>query len=153
MSDKLRTIGLDFVFNGKNGITGIDEVSRALRDEAQTVKELSKVLGDNGTVTARNQQTKKEFMRDIRRSITQSEAAKRKTENLTRAYKHQAAIVNKTADEQEVLNAVYKLGAHATEKQQMETAQLVNAYQRVRKETTKTQKGFRNLRGVSQNLG
>ncbi|MCP4488301.1 MAG: hypothetical protein GY820_13420, partial [Gammaproteobacteria bacterium] len=35
----------------------------------------------------------------------------------------------------------------------METAQLVNSYQRVRKETTKTQRGFRNLRGVSQNLG
>ncbi|MCP4984693.1 MAG: hypothetical protein GY928_01130 [Colwellia sp.] len=153
MNDVLRSTTVQLEFQGQDGITGIRQFTRALTDADETVEELSKEMGSNTVVTAKNIKTKKELTADARRFVTQSERTKRKLRELNRLYAHQAAAVNKTADEQEVLNAVYKLGANATQKQQMETAQLVNAYQKVRKETTKTQRGFRNLRGVSQNLG
>lgn len=153
MPEILRSTTFQLEFKGQDGITGIRQFTRAVSDADEIVEELSKTLGDNTEVTFKNVQSKKELVADGRRLVAQIERTKGKVSELTRMYEHQSKAVNRTADEQEVLNAVYKLGAHATEKQKQEVTKLVQNYQQVRKETTKTQGSFRNLRGVSQNLG
>lgn len=153
MSTELRTVTMNLEFKSSTGLSGIQQITRALSDSDETIDELNRTMGEHITVTKETRQSEKQLTADARRLVTQMERNKRKVADLTRLYAHQSSVVNRTADEQEVLNAVYKLGANATAKQQQETAQMVNTYQRLRKETTKTQGSFRNLRGVSQNLG
>lgn len=153
MTDVLRSTTFQLEFKGQDGITGVRQFTRAVTDADEVIEELSKTLGDNTEVTFKNVQSKKELTADGRRLVSQMERTKSKMRELTRLYDHQSRAVNKTADEQEVLNAVYKLGAHATQKQKDEVARLVQTYQKVRTATDKTQGSFRNLRGVSQNLG
>jgi chromosome segregation ATPase len=153
MSSELRSTTFQLEFKGQDGITGIRQFTRAVSDADQIVDELSKSLGDNTKVTYKNVRSKKELLADARRLVSQIEKTKSKVSELTRMYAHQSLAVNKTADEQEVLNAVYRLGAHATNAQKDEVTKLVTNYQKLRQSTSKTQKSFRNLRGMSQNLG
>ena len=153
MTDVLRSTTFQLEFKWQDGIAGIRQFTRAVSDVDETVDELSKTLGDNTEVTVKNIKSKEELTADGRRLVSQMERTKTKMRELTRFYESQSKAVNRTADEQEVLNAVYKLGAHATEKQKNEVSKLVQSYQEIRKSTDKTQTGFRNLRGVSQNLG
>ena len=62
-------------------------------------------------------------------------------------------MIGKTAQEQEVLNAGYRLGANATEAQKQQVTQLVQNYQTLRDGSNQTEGSFRNLRGISQQLG
>lgn len=153
MSNVLRSTTFQLEFKGQDGITGIRQFTKAVTNADEVVDELSKTLGENTEVTVKNVKSKKELVSDGRRLVSQIERTKGKVAELTRQYEHQSKAVNRTADEQEVLNAIYKLGAHATQKQKDEVSKLVTNYQKVRAETTKVQGGFRNLRGVSQNLG
>ena len=153
MSEVLRSTTIQLEFQGQDGITGIRQFTRAITDADEVVDELSKSMGDNTKVTVKNVKSKRELTADARRMVSQMERNKRKMRELTRLYEHQSKAVNKTANEQEVLNAVYKLGANATQKQKDEITKIVQNYQKLRVETSKNTKGFRNLRGVSQNLG
>lgn len=153
MSDVLRSTTFQLEFKGQDGITGVRQFTKAISDADETVEELSRVLGDNTVVTAKNIKTKKELVADGRRVVSQMERTKSKVRELTRFYNNQSQAVNRTTDEQEVLNAVYKLGANATDIQKNKIKELVQNYQKVRTETTKTSGSFRNLRGVTQNLG
>lgn len=150
---ELRSTTFQLEFKGQDGITGIRQFTRAVTDADKTVEELSQALGDNVEVTAKNIKSKKELTSDARRLAAQMERNNAKIKEMTRLYDHQSKAVNKTANEQEVLNAVYRLGANATEAQKKQVEAMVLEYQKVREATDKTQTGFRNLRGVSQNLG
>tara|TARA_R110002049_G_scaffold81910_3_gene208310 strand:+ start:3838 stop:6774 length:2937 start_codon:yes stop_codon:yes gene_type:complete len=88
-----------------------------------------------------------------RRTALSARQSEKAFAQLSREYTHLASRTGKTADEQEVLNAQYRLGASATKAQKDQAAALVTAYQAQRKAATKTQGSMRGLRGQAQNLG
>lgn len=153
MSDVLRSTTFQLEFKGQDGITGIKQFTRAVTDADKTVEELSATLGENVSVTYKTVQSSQELTAEARALVAQMERSAAKTKELTALYEHQAAMLGKTAHEQEVLNAVYKLGANATEEQKRKVTQLVQDYQLLRDGSDATGGSFRNLRGVSQQLG
>lgn len=153
MSDVLRSTTFQLEFNGQDGITGIKQFTRAVTDADKTVEELSATLGENVSVTYKTVQSSQELTAEARALVAQMERSAAKTKELTSLYEHQAAMLGKTAQEQEVLNAVYKLGANATEEQKQQVTQLVQNYQQLRDGANGTQGSFRDLRGISQQLG
>lgn len=153
MSDVLRSTTFQLEFKGQDGITGIKQFTRAVSDADKTVEELSATLGDNVEVTYKNVQSKQELTAEARALVSQMERTNARVKEMTSLYQHQASMIGKTAQEQEVLNAVYKLGANATQEQKQQVTQLVQNYQLLRDGSNQTEGSFRNLRGVSQQLG
>ncbi|UNY40102.1 tape measure protein [Aeromonas phage vB_AveS_KLEA5] len=153
MSDVLRSTTFQLEFKGQDGITGIKQFTRAVSDADKTVEELSATLGDNVEVTYKNVQSKQELTAEARALVSQMERTNARVKEMTSLYQHQASMIGKTAQEQEVLNAVYKLGASATQEQKQQVTQLVQNYQTLRDGSNQTEGSFRNLRGVSQQLG
>lgn len=153
MSDVLRSTTFQLEFKGQDGITGIKQFTRAVSDADKTVEELSATLGDNVEVTYKNVQSKQELTAEARALVSQMERTNARVKEMTSLYQHQASMIGKTAQEQEVLNAVYKLGANATQEQKQQVTQLVQNYQLLRDGANGTGGSFRNLRGVSQQLG
>lgn len=72
---------------------------------------------------------------------------------LNEQYFRQAMLLTKTANEQEILNAVQRLGANANQAQKDQVFTLVQNYQRLRDAADKTTGSFRGVRGMSQQLG
>ena len=153
MSDVLRSTTFQLEFQGQDGVTGIKQFTRAVSDADKTVDELSATLGNNVTVTYKTVRSAQELTAEARALVAQMERTNSAVKSLTEQYNHQAAMIGKTAQEQEVLNAVYKLGANATTEQKQQITQLVQNYQRLRDGANGTQGSFRNLRGVSQQVG
>lgn len=153
MSDVLRSTTFQLEFKGQDGITGIKQFTRAVTDADKVVDELSNTLGENVSVTYKTVQSTQELTAEARALVAQMERSAAKTKELTSFYEHQAAMLGKTAQEQEVLNAVYRLGANATEEQKQQVTSLVQNYQQLRDGAEGTGGSFRNLRGVSQQLG
>ena len=153
MSDVLRSTTFQLEFKGQDGITGIKQFTRAVSDADKTVEELSATLGDNVEVTYKNVQSKQELTAEARALVSQMERTNARVKEMTSLYQHQASMIGKTAQEQEILNAVYKLGANATEAQKQQVTHLVQNYQTLRDGSNQTEGSFRNLRGVSQQLG
>ena len=153
MSDVLRSTTFQLEFKGQDGITGIKQFTRAVSDADKTVEELSATLGDNVEVTYKNVQSKQELTAEARALVSQMERTNARVKEMTSLYQHQASMIGKTAQEQEILNAVYKLGANATQEQKQQVTQLVQNYQTLRDGSNQTEGSFRNLRGVSQQLG
>lgn len=153
MSDVLRSTTFQLEFKGQDGITGIKQFTRAVTDADKTVEELSATLGDNVEVTYKNVQSKQELTAEARALVSQMERTNARVKEMTSLYQHQASMIGKTAQEQEVLNAVYRLGANATEAQKQQVTQLVQNYQTLRDGSNQTGGSFRNLRGISQQLG
>lgn len=153
MSDVLRSTTFQLEFKGQDGITGIKQFTRAVSDADKTVEELSATLGDNIEVTYKNVQSKQELTAEARALVSQMERTNARVKEMTSLYQHQASMIGKTAQEQEVLNAVYKLGANATQEQKQQVTQLVQNYQLLRDGSNQTEGSFRNLSGISQQLG
>ena len=153
MSDVLRSTTFQLEFQGQDGITGIKQFTRAVTDADKVVEELSATLGENVQVTYKNVQSKQELTAEARALVSQIERTNSKVKELTSLYEHQSSMIGKTAQEQEVLNAVYRLGANATEAQKQQVTQLVQNYQTLRDKSNQTEGSFRNLRGISQQLG
>ena len=153
MSDVLRSTTFQLEFQGQDGITGIKQFTRAVTDADKVVEELSTTLGENVQVTYKNVQSKQELTAEARALVSQIERTNSKVKELTSLYEHQSSMIGKTAQEQEVLNAVYRLGANATEAQKQQVTQLVQNYQTLRDGSDQTGGSFRNLRGISQQLG
>lgn len=59
MSNVLRSTTFQLEFNGKDGITGVQTFTRAVRDADATTEQLNKTLGDSATVTVKNVKSKK----------------------------------------------------------------------------------------------
>lgn len=153
MSDVLRSTTFQLDFQGQDGITGIKQFTRAVTDADKVVEELSATLGENVQVTYKNVQSKQELTAEARALVSQIERTNAKVKEQTSLYEHLSSMVGKTAQEQEVLNAVYRLGANATEEQKQQVTQLVQNYQALRDGSDQTGGSFRNLRGISQQLG
>lgn len=153
MSDVLRSTTFQLEFKGEDGVAGIKRFTKAVSDADATVDALSETLGENVSVTYKTVQSSQELTAEARALVNQMERTNKVAKDLTAQYQHQSNMIGKTADEQEQLNAVYKLGAHATEAQKQEVIELVQSYQSLRNASTGTQGSFRDLRGVSQQLG
>lgn len=131
---------------------------RSMQSDATTASNSMKKLGDTIAkeygvavkVSVDNTLSAKNALRDTSREADRSAKAYK---ILADEYTHLSSRIGKTADEQEVLNAVFRLGANATEQQKQEVAQMVNSYQRLRNESLKVQGSFRGMRGQTQNLG
>ena len=86
----------------------------------------------------------------------QAKASKRATANfeqLSNEYKHLTIRTGQSAERQEKMNALQRLGAGATLTQRKEILKLVQAQQMQVKASASTQKSMRGLRGQAQNLG
>lgn len=153
MADVLRSTTFQLEFQGQDGITGIRQFTKAITDTDAAVDALSNTLGENVKVTAKNVTTQAESVRQAREVISQMEKTNARVKEMTDLYNRQAAMVGKTANEQEVLNAVHRLGAKATQEQKDQITALVQNYQRLRSESDNTGGSFRNLRGMSQQVG
>lgn len=153
MSDVLRSTTFQLEFKGENGVAGIKRFTKAVSDADATVDALSETLGENVSVTYKTVQSSQELTAEARALVSQMERTNARVKEMTSLYQHQASMIGKTAQEQEVLNAVYRLGANATEAQKQQVTQLVQNYQTLRDKSNQTEGSFRNLRGISQQLG
>lgn len=118
------------------------------------IDKLAKTIGEkyNTKVSTAVDQTST-VKNEIKASAREASKSEKAYSQLAREYTHLASRTGKTADEQEVLNAQYRLGASATKAQKDQAAALVTAYQAQRKAATQTQGSMRGLRGQAQNLG
>lgn len=153
MSEVLRSTTFQIAFNGKDGITGITQMTKAVKDADATVDELNKTLGENATVTYNAVRSKKELTAEARAVVTQIERNARNTEKLTQHYQFLASTVGKTADEMQVLNAVQSLGSTATEAQRQQVAKAVTEFQHLTASQQGQQGSLRNSRGIMQQFG
>tara|TARA_R110000744_G_scaffold380568_1_gene503248 strand:- start:30313 stop:32664 length:2352 start_codon:yes stop_codon:yes gene_type:complete len=118
------------------------------------IDKLAKTIGEkyNTKVSTAIDQTNT-VKNEIKASAREASKSEKAYSQLAREYTHLASRTGKTADEQEVLNAQYRLGASATKAQKDQAALLVTTYQAQRKAATQTQGSMRGLRGQAQNLG
>ena len=153
MADVLRSTTFQLEFQGQDGITGIRQFTKAVKDVDAATEALSAQLGENVKVVVKNVNTQADSVRQAKEVISQMERTNARVKEMTDLYSRQAAMIGKTANEQEVLNAVHRLGANATQAQKDQITTLVQNYQRLRGAADQTGGSFRNVRGMSQQLG
>lgn len=132
MSDVLRSTTFQLEFQGQDGITGIKQFTKAVKDVDAATDALSATLGENVKVTVKNITTQAESVRQAKLVLSQMEKTGAKVAEVTRFYELQSSMIGKTANEQEALNAVHRLGANATQAQKDQITGLVQKYQQLR---------------------
>lgn len=126
------------------------DASKASKEVDKLAKTIGDKYGSKVTTAIDQTRTVKNEINAAAREATRSEKA---FSQLSREYTHLANRTGKTADEQEILNAQYRLGANATKQQRDQAAALVSSYQAQRNAANETQGSMRGLRGQAQNLG
>lgn len=152
MSD-LRVYGFSIEVQNQDGTTKVKQFRRAVADVDSTVEMLNQSLGDNVRVTAEVTQTDKEAVAQARLLVQQQERQRRKTEEVVRQYTTLNQTIKQYGNDAETVNAITRLGSSATDAQKQQVAELVAEYQRLRNAGDVAGTGFRNLRGIAQNLG
>jgi hypothetical protein len=118
------------------------------------VDKLAKTIGDKYgakvTTAIDNTRTVKNEIVAATREATRSEKA---FNRLANEYTNLTAKTGKSADVQEKMNALQRLGSNATLTQKKDIIRLVKAQQAQVIASSNTQKSFRGLRGQAQNLG
>ena len=147
---ELRIMTVALEFKGQTGITGVKQFTAAITDADAAVDKLTAELGENAKVTIENVKSKKELTAQTRLLLRQMESTAKNVDDVTRHYKLLESQIGKTAQEQEVLNAVMRLGPNATEAQRRQVTELVQNYQNM---AGAAQGSFRQLHGASQQLG
>lgn len=90
---------------------------------------------------------------EIKTATQEANRAEKSYERLAQEYKNLTARTGKTAEQQEKMNALHRLGSNATLTQKKGIIALVNAQQAQVKASGNTQRSMRGLRGQAQNLG
>ena len=90
---------------------------------------------------------------EIKAAAKEASRSERIYNSLSNEYKNLTLKTGKSAEVQEKMNALHRLGAGATLTQKKEIIRLVRAQQAQVKATNSTQKSMRGLRGQAQNLG
>ena len=124
-----------------------DKASKQINNLAQTI---GKKYATNVKLAIDQSKT---VSNEIKAATQEANRAERAYNALTNEYKHLTARTGKTAEQQEKMNALHRLGSNATLTQKKEIIKLVNAQQKQVKVTGQTQKSMRGLRGQAQNLG
>ena len=161
MSEQIRTVVYKIrvdTTDAKKGGRDMMVTMRTMATDSKTTADAMRNLGDKiekdyGAKVKIAEDKTKSAKTALREAAREADRSTKNYALLSQEYGHLASRIGKTADEQEVLNAVYRLGSSATEKQKQEVAQLVNAYQQQRKEAIKVQGSFRGMRGQMQNFG
>lgn len=117
MSDALRMFAFKLEVKGADGKTKIRSFTKAITDLEAELEGLNKVTGDNVKVTAQFKDSADDVKKLAMREATQIERVSKKLSLMKRNYELVSQSIEKTAEEQAVLNAVHKLGSHATESQ------------------------------------
>ena len=95
----------------------------------------------------------KSLANSLRQGFRDSDKARKNFNLLSNEYKLLSSRVGRNADQQEQLNALYRLGSNATLTQRKATLKLVKAYQLQRAAGSTVQKSYRGMRGQMQNFG
>ena len=132
MSDVLRSTTFQLEFKGQDGITGVRQFTKAVTDADAVVDKLSETLGSNVDVTVKNIRSKAELVQQAKLLITQMEKTNSRVAEMTKLYELQTSMIGKTANEQEILNAVFRLGSNATQAQKDQITGLISTYQNLR---------------------
>lgn len=123
------------------------QAEKSLVDIAKTIdgryNTATKIMVDN-TKSAKS---------EMQRMTREANKNQRAFESLAREYAHMSAMTGKSADEQQILNAQFRLGKNATAQQRAEVRKLVTEYQQLRNAANKTQGSMRGFRGQMSNLG
>ena len=126
MSEQIRTVVYKIrvdTTDAKKGGRDMMVTMRTMATDSKTTADAMRNLGDkiekdyNVKVTIAEDKTKS-AKTALREATKEADRATKNYNLLSQEYSHLASRIGKTADEQEVLNAVYRLGANATEKQQ-----------------------------------
>lgn len=88
-----------------------------------------------------------------RAAIQSADNHRRTIAQLRAEFAHASASIGASANRQQELNAIQRLGANATVSQRLEVMALVRAHQALVAQNARTQGSFRGLRGQAQNLG
>lgn len=116
---------------------------QGLADQFAKVGQTAKVTVDES----------KEFSQNLKAQHRESVRTEKAMAALVGEYTHLESRLGKSSDEQEILNAQFRLGKNATKAQRDEVERLIRAYQTQRKAADQTQGSMRGLKGQMQNLG
>lgn len=161
MSNQVRTITYKVQMQTQDGenkgrafqttLTGVSGSSKELQKNLENLgRKIAKETGQNFKILDNQTNGFKDTLKQLARESSKTE---RTLEQMTREYRTLAAGVNRTADEQEKLNAIMRLGKGATLSQKKEVVRLVSEYQRLRGATQSGTKSMRNFRGQLNNAG
>lgn len=119
-----------------------------------SVDKLAKSIGEKYGVNVQTAVDETRTVKnEINRAAREAARAEKNYDRLSKEYALLASRTGKTAEEQEILNAQYRLGAGATQAQKDQIAEVVRQYQAQRAAATQTQGSMRAMRGQAQNLG
>jgi len=156
-----RTITYTVNVNAEGAKKGARDMKVTMRSMSQdsakaevSMDKLGKSIGKNfgANVDVAEDKTKS-LANSLRQGFRDSDKAQKNFNTLSREYKLLSSRVGRTADQQEQLNAIYRLGSTATLSQKKATLELVKAYQLQRAAGSNVQKSFRGMRGQMQNFG
>lgn len=126
------------------------DATKASASVDKLAKSLGEKYGANVKTAIDNTKTIRNEMQAAAREVNRAE---KNFERLSNEYKHLTARTGKSAEQQEKMNALQRLGAGATLTQRKGILKLVKAQQEQVKVTNRTQRSMRGLRGQAQNLG
>lgn len=149
----LRSTTFQLHVKNEDGTTKMRTFTRAVSDADDTVKKLNEELGDNVTVTTKVKRSTQELTQQARLQVTAMERANKMYNSQVEILQHQINLLDKSGEEQAVLNAQQRLSADATEEQRNEVARLAQEYYRLQQAQGKQQGSLRNARGIMQNFG
>lgn len=161
MADQLRTLVYKVQMDtadAKAGGRTMQLTMKTMEQDAEkagkSVEELAKTIDSRyNTKTKVMIDTTKTAKAELQAASKQASRSEQNFNRLSREYKQLSSRVGRTADQQEQLNAIYRLGANATLTQKKRTLELVKAYQLQRNASISTQGSMRGLRGQMQNIG
>jgi hypothetical protein len=144
--------------DAKKGSRAMTLTMKSMSDDAKTATAKMQKLGDTigkqyGANVKVAEESTKTIKAQIRQSASEASKAQKNFNVLSKEYRLLSSRIGRTADQQEQLNALYRLGSNATLTQKKRTLELVKAYQAQRAAGANVQRSFRGMRGQMQNFG
>jgi len=129
-------------------------LEKSEQDLKKETDDLAKTLSNKlGVAVDASIDKSRTFKSNVRDTARETGKANREIANISREFKLLEDQIGKSADEQQILNAQYRLGAGATQEQKDQVEQLIKTYQAQRDASLQTQQSMRGLRGQAQNIG
>lgn len=158
---ELRTLTYNVKMNTEGATKGAKNVQITMKTMEQDTKKTEVALTKlAATIGGKVNVSTKVLTNDVKIAAAALRAQTKETNKnqvahsqLSKEYNLLTSRIGKTADEQEVLNAQYRLGSKATQAQRDDVANLVKTYQSQRNAMNQGQGSMRGFRGQMQNIG
>lgn len=158
---ELRTVTYNVKMNIEGAKTGAKNVQITMKTMEQDTKKaevslskLAKTIGDKVNVQTKVMSNDVAIAAAaLRQSTKETNKNAIANNSLVKEYAHLTSKIGKTVDQQEILNAQYRLGSKATMRQQADLEDLIRTYQKQRNVMNKGQGSMRGFRGQMQNIG